>query len=125
MARAAAVAEGYGGSVRVTTDPLEAAVGAWVLYADVWVSMGDEAEAESHLQKLRDYQVNEQLMRSARPEAVFMHCLPAHRGEEVTPEIIDGEQSVVWQQAANRLPTEQALIYSLVTGDWTGEENER
>jgi ornithine carbamoyltransferase len=87
--------------------------------------MGDETEAETHMQKLRPYQVNEELMQAARTDAVFMHCLPAHRGEEVTAAVIDGHQSAVWQQAANRLPTEQALIYALVTGDWTGKEHTR
>ena len=125
VARAAAVAAEHGGSVLVTEDPLEAAAGASVLYTDVWVSMGDEDEAEQHRQKLQPYRVTETLMQAGRPDAVFMHCLPAHRGEEMTAEVIDGRQSVVWQQAANRLPTEQALIYALVTGDWTGTERER
>ena len=114
-----------GGSVMVTDDPVEAAAAASVVYTDVWVSMGDEAEAEAHVARLRPYQVSEKLMRAARTDAVFMHCLPAHRGQEVTAEVIDGHQSAVWQQAANRLPTEQALIYSLVTGDWTGKERAR
>jgi len=114
-----------GGSVIVTDDPVEAAAGASVVYTDVWVSMGDESEAEAHAARLRPYQVNENLMQAARSDAVFMHCLPAHRGQEVTAEVIDGRQTAVWQQAANRLPTEQALIYALVTGDWTGKEHAR
>jgi len=119
------VAQGNGGSILITDDPVEAADAAAVVYTDVWVSMGDEAEAEEHIQRLRPYQVDETLMRAARADAIFMHCLPAHREEEVTAEVIDGRQSAVWQQAANRLPTEQALIYALVTGDWTGREHTR
>jgi ornithine carbamoyltransferase len=121
--RAAMLASENGGSILITEDPVEAAAGASVIYTDVWVSMGDETQAEAHVQKLRPYQVNEELMHAARTDAVFMHCLPAHRGEEVTAEVIDGHQSAVWQQAANRLPTEQALIYALVTGDWSGKEH--
>jgi ornithine carbamoyltransferase len=118
-AAAAAAAEGRG-SVRVVTDPLEAVDGASAVYTDVWVSMGDEEEAAAHAARLRNYRVDERMLAAARPDAVFMHCLPAHRGQEVTAEVIDGPRSVVWQQAANRLPTEQALIYALVTDDWRG-----
>jgi ornithine carbamoyltransferase len=121
--RAATLAGENGGSILITEDPVEAAAGASVVYTDVWVSMGDETDAEAHMEKLRPYQVNEELMGVARADAVFMHCLPAHRGEEVTAEVIDGHRSAVWQQAANRLPTEQALIYALVTGDWTRKEH--
>jgi ornithine carbamoyltransferase len=121
--RAAMLARENGGSILITEDPVQAAAGASVVYTDVWVSMGDETAAEAHMQKLRPYQVNEDLMGVARADAVFMHCLPAHRGEEVAAEVIDGRRSAVWQQAANRLPTEQALIYALVTGDWTGKEH--
>jgi ornithine carbamoyltransferase len=83
--------------------------------------MGGEKDADAHMELLRPYQVNQQLMAAARDDAIFMHCLPAHRGQEVTADVIDGPRSVVWEQAANRLPTEQALIYALVTGDWIGE----
>jgi ornithine carbamoyltransferase len=79
------------------------------------------------VQRLRDlapYQVSAEIMAAAPPSAVFMHCLPAHRGQEVTADIIDGPASVVWQQAANRLPTEQALIYLFVTGDWDSEHQD-
>lgn len=102
---------------RVTTDPLEAAAGAHAVYTDVWVSMGDE-DREARLAALAPYQVDERVLAAARPDAVFMHCLPAHRGEEVTAEVIDGPQSVVWQQAENRLPTEEALLLALVTRRW-------
>jgi ornithine carbamoyltransferase len=116
-----AAPEGYAGSIdgaRVVTDPQEAVAGAHAVYTDVWVSMGEEAEREQRLRELAPYQVDETLMRRARPEAVFMHCLPAHRGEEVAAEVIDGPQSVVWQQAENRMPTEEALLLTLIARRW-------
>jgi len=109
-----------GGTVRVVREASEAARDAHAIYTDVWASMGQDAEREARLQALSAYQVTSELMNLARPEAVFLHCLPAHRGEEVTAEVIDGPRSAVWQQAANRLPTEQAVVYALVTGDWQG-----
>lgn len=109
------------GSIEVLSNPKSAVFAAHAVYTDVWVSMGDENEAQSHMELLRPYQVDQQLMSAARDDAIFMHCLPAHRGQEVTADVIDGPRSVVWEQAANRLPTEQALIYALVTCDWTGE----
>jgi ornithine carbamoyltransferase len=104
----------HGGSVRVMHDPRNAVAGADAVYTDVWVSMGEDAEHERRLQDLRAYQVDATLMRAAAPEAVFMHCLPAHRGLEVTAEVIDGPSSIVWEQAANRLPTEQAALHTLI-----------
>ena len=95
-------------------DPFEAVRGAQVVYTDVWVSMGEDAEREQRLSALADYQVSSAIMDAASHDALFMHCLPAHRGEEVTAEVIDGPRSVVFQQAANRLPTEQALIHTLI-----------
>ena len=89
------------------------------VYTDVWVSMGEEGEQQRRRSDLASYQVNGGLMSLASRDAIFLHCLPAHRGQEVTADVIDGPQSVVWQQAANRLPTEQALLYALITGDWT------
>jgi ornithine carbamoyltransferase len=114
LADAARVADNQGGSVRVTDDPAEAATGAHVVYTDVWVSMGDETERDRRLADLAAYQVTPQLMARARPDAIFMHCLPAHRGQEVAAAVIDGAQSAVWAEAANRLPTEQALLHALV-----------
>ncbi|HUF02264.1 MAG TPA: ornithine carbamoyltransferase [Gaiellaceae bacterium] len=102
----------------VTHDPLEAVTGAAAVYTDVWVSMGDEATSEEHRSALEPYRVDARLLSAAGPDAVFMHCLPAHRGEEVTAEVIDGPQSVVWQQAENRLPTEEALLFALVLRRW-------
>jgi ornithine carbamoyltransferase len=82
--------------------------------------MGEDAEHEARMQALERFRVDAELMALAAPDAVFMHCLPAHRGEEVTAEIIDGPQSVVFRQAANRMTTEQAVLYALTTGDWSG-----
>jgi ornithine carbamoyltransferase len=112
------VAAEHGSTISIVGDPVEAVRGADVIYTDVWVSMGDEAEQERRLRDFAPYQVDAELMKHARPHAVFMHCLPAHRGQEVAAEVIDGPQSIVWQQAANRLPTEQAVIYLLVTAQW-------
>jgi ornithine carbamoyltransferase len=102
----------------VVNDPVEAVAGAHAVYTDVWVSMGEEAERRERFEALESYRVDARLLASARPDAVFMHCLPAHRGEEVTAEVIDGPQSVVWQQAENRLPTEEALLLTLIAGRW-------
>ena len=109
---------GHHGHVSMVEDPREAVAGAHAVYTDVWVSMGAEADAEERRRELAPYRVTSELMAAAAPDAVFMHCLPAHRGEEVTAEVIDGPASVVWQQAANRLPTEQAVVYALITGGW-------
>lgn len=115
---ARADAERHGGSVEVLDDPLEAVRNADAIYTDVWVSMGDEEEAGERLERLHRYQVTRELMAAAADHAVFMHCLPAHRGQEVTAEVIDGPRSVVIPQAHNRLPTEQALLHTLIAGDW-------
>lgn len=112
---------GYGPTVEgatVVEDPAEAVRGADAVYTDVWISMGDEAEREARLRDLERYRVDERLLALAKPEAVFLHCLPAHRGEEVAAAVIDGPQSVVWQQAENRLATEEALLYALVLRRW-------
>ena len=98
--------------------PREAVRGADAVYTDVWVSMGEESEQAARLRELEPFRVTPELMALANPHAVFMHCLPAHRGQEVAAEVIDGPISVVWQQAANRLPTEQALLHSLIKGNW-------
>jgi ornithine carbamoyltransferase len=112
--RAMEVAGNHGGSVHVGHDPHAAVADADAVYTDVWVSMGEDAEHDRRLADLQPYQVDAALMRAAARGAVFMHCLPAHRGLEVAAEVIDGGASVVWEQAANRLPTEQAVLHTLV-----------
>ncbi|HEX5712982.1 MAG TPA: ornithine carbamoyltransferase [Solirubrobacterales bacterium] len=112
----ALVTGGKAGTVLVTGDPEEAVRGAHAVYTDVWVSMGEEAGREQRLRDLEPFRVDPRLMALAREDAVFMHCLPAHRGEEVDASVIDGPRSVVFQQAANRLPTEQAILATLIGG---------
>lgn len=97
-------------------DPMEAARGADLLTTDVWTSMGFEKENEERRRIFSGWQINEEMMRLAHPQALFMHCLPAHRGEEVVAEVIDGPQSVVWDEAENRLHTQKALIEFLLLG---------
>lgn len=97
-------------------DPTDACRGADLVTTDVWTSMGFEAENEARLKAFADWCVDAELMRMAKPEAVFMHCLPAHRGEEVAAEVIDGPQSVVWDEAENRLHVQKALMEYLVLG---------
>jgi ornithine carbamoyltransferase len=109
-------AEQEGAELTVVHDPATAIAGADVVYADVWASMGEEAEREVRMRALAPFQVTEELMALAKPEAIFLHCLPAKRGEEVAAEVIDGPQSVVWQQSANRMPTEEALLLALTRG---------
>ena len=103
-----------GGTVEVLTDPVEAVRGADAVYTDAWTSMGQEAQAPSREEAFRPYQVNAELMRAAGPSAYFMHCLPAHRGAEVTDDVIDAVQSVVFEQAENRLHTQKALLTLLM-----------
>jgi ornithine carbamoyltransferase len=103
-------------AVNQVADPAEAMDGADIVYTDVWVSMGDEGTAQQRRADLADYAVTEQLMARASSRAVFLHCLPAHRGEEVEAAVIDGPQSLVFVQAANRMPTEQALIHWTIQG---------
>ena len=95
-------------------DPLAAAKGADALYTDVWVSMGDEAEAERRRAELAPYQLNEELMAAASDRAIALHCLPAHPGEEITAEVLYGERSAVWDQAENRLHAQKALLERLL-----------
>jgi len=97
-------------------DPMEAVRGADIVTTDVWTSMGFEAENEARLRAFADWQVDGEMMRAAKAEALFLHCLPAHRGEEVTAEVIDGPQSAVWDEAENRLHTQKALLEYLLLG---------
>ena len=92
------------------TDPMQAARGAHLVTTDVWTSMGFEAENEERKRDFQDWQVDADMMRAAAKDALFMHCLPAHRGEEVAAEVIDGPQSVVWDEAENRLHTQKAIL---------------
>ena len=110
-------ARNLGGTVDVFTEPFDAAEGADVLYADVFTSMGQEAEREERLAVFSRYRIDDALMKAAKPDARFMHCLPAHRGEEVTTEVIDGPQSMIWPQAANRMDSVRALMVELLQGD--------
>lgn len=103
-----------GATIHLTSDPYEAVTGADAVYTDVWASMGQEAQVEARRRVFARYQVNGALMARARPEALFLHCLPAHRGEEVTDEVIDGPHSVVFDQAENRLHTQKALLLTLL-----------
>jgi len=108
-------AEATGATFELVEDPREAVKGADVVYTDVWVSMGEEDYAEEKKKLLRPYQVNVELMTLARSDAIFMHCLPAHRGEEVTDEVIEGPWSVVWDQAENRLHAQKAVLALLLS----------
>jgi ornithine carbamoyltransferase len=98
----------------ITTDPMTAVAGADVVYTDVWTSMGQEKEQQERLRAFEGYQVTPAMMAAARSECVFMHCLPAHRGEEVAAEVIDGPQSVVFDEAENRMHTQKALLVRLM-----------
>ncbi|MSQ70503.1 MAG: ornithine carbamoyltransferase [Betaproteobacteria bacterium] len=103
-------------------DPMAAVDGANLVTTDVWTSMGFEAENEERKRDFEDWQVDADMMRAARNDALFMHCLPAHRGEEVAAEVIDGAQSVVWEEAENRLHTQKALMEFLLLGKIEGDE---
>ena len=112
----------YGtGHYQEFSDPMEAVRGADLVTTDVWTSMGFEAENEERKRAFEDWQVDSEMMRAAKKDAVFMHCLPAHRGEEVAADVIDGPQSVVWDEAENRLHTQKALMDFLVLGRVTGK----
>jgi ornithine carbamoyltransferase len=106
----------FGASVRVTNDPFDAVSTADAVYTDVWTSMGQEHETDARRHAFAPFQVNAALMAAARPGALFMHCLPAHRGDEVTDEVIDSPVSVVFDQAENRLHTQKALLALLAAG---------
>ncbi|MFZ1919806.1 MAG: ornithine carbamoyltransferase [Terriglobales bacterium] len=107
-----------GGTCTVTNDAREAVSGADVVYTDVWASMGQETEKENRARIFAPYQVNEKLFRQAKPDAIFMHCLPAHRGDEVTDEVIDCPRSVVFQEAENRLHAQKAVMIELMKDEF-------
>lgn len=106
---------GVGTRLVVTEDPTEAVTGAAVVYTDVWASMGQESEAEARMASFAGYTIDDTLMAAASPDAVFMHCLPAHRGQEVTASVVDGPQSRVWPQATNRMRAARGAMQWLVT----------
>ncbi|HEY3499088.1 MAG TPA: ornithine carbamoyltransferase [Polyangiaceae bacterium] len=111
----------HGGSVTITTDPAEAVRDADAVYTDVWLSMGhSETERAKRHTALAPYQVNAKSMRLAKPDALFLHCLPAHRGEEVSADVADGPQSVIFDQAENRLWTSMSILYGLIEGKLEG-----
>ncbi|MBU0590956.1 ornithine carbamoyltransferase [Candidatus Micrarchaeota archaeon] len=103
-----------GAKVEVTADPIYAVKDADVIYTDVWVSMGDEAQKEKRVNDLRPYQINSELLKHAKSDAIVMHCLPAHRGDEITDDVMDGKQAAVWDQAENRMWAQEALLLKLL-----------
>ncbi len=109
------LAKETGVEIGVTQDPVEAVVGADVIYTDVWTSMGQEKETQERLKVFPPYQVNSQLVARARPEAVVMHCLPAHRGEEITDEVADSPQSLLFPQAENRMHAQKGILALLLS----------
>lgn len=115
VSKATELASRYGSSVEIMNDPLRAAKGADAVYTDVWISMGEENQRQEKEKLFIKYQVNEKLMAQASDRAVFLHCLPAHRDLEVTPSVIDGVRSVVFDEAENRLHTEKALLVRLLS----------
>ncbi len=110
LGRAADIAAGTGGSVEVVRDPYEAVDGVDVLATDTWTSMGQESDGRDRLTPFWPYQVNAELLKAAAPDAMVLHCLPAHRGEEITDDVIDGPHSAVFDQAENRLHAQKALL---------------
>ncbi|MDH5314086.1 MAG: ornithine carbamoyltransferase, partial [Actinomycetota bacterium] len=111
--RAGALAVESGGAVEISNDASAAAKGADVLYTDVWASMGQEAEADERMLVFTPYQVTQALVEAAGDDVVVLHCLPAHRGQEIAAEVMDGPRSAVWDQAENRLHTQKALLLRL------------
>ena len=121
VAKAKEIAKKSGGSVEISNDPIAAAKDASVVYTDVWMSMGDpESERNEKMQVLAPFAVTESLMSQTAKDSIFMHCLPAHRGEEVEASVIDGAKSVIWREAFHRRTTIQALLYHLTRGELKG-----
>ena len=107
------LAKTYSGKIKITNDPKEAVKGADVVYSDVWDSMGQETEGKERLKVFKGFQINKTLLKTADPNHIFMHCLPAHRGEEVTADVIDGKNSIIFDQAENRLHVQKAILIFL------------
>jgi len=121
VAKAREIATQSGATIEVTNDPEKAAQGASVLYTDVWMSMGDpESERAEKVKALSPFAITDHLMKLTEKDSIFMHCLPAHRGEEVAASVIDGPHSVIWRQAFHRRTTIQALLYHLTRGELKG-----
>jgi ornithine carbamoyltransferase len=121
VAKARAIARTSGATIEITNDPESAASGASVLYTDVWMSMGDpEAERAKKTKALEPFAITKELMSLTEKDSIFMHCLPAHRGEEVAGSVIDGPKSVIWREAFHRRTTIQALLYHLTRGEIKG-----
>ena len=121
VAQAKKIAEKTGAKIEVTNDPAAASKGASVLYTDVWMSMGDpEAERAEKMKVLAPFAVTDNLMALTEKDSIFMHCLPAHRGEEVAASVIDGPKSIIWREAYHRRTTIQALLYHLTRGELAG-----
>ena len=119
--QAQALAKKSGGTIEISNDPIAAAKDASVLYTDVWMSMGDsESDRSEKFEALSPFAVTDKLMKLTAKDSIFMHCLPAHRGEEVSADVIDGAKSVVWRQAFHRRTTIQALLLHLTHGDLSG-----
>jgi ornithine carbamoyltransferase len=116
VADARKIAKQTGARIELMTDPDAAVAGVDAVYTDAWASMGQEQEAAQRAEIFRPYQVNRELMAEAAPHAAFMHCLPAHRGEEVTDEVMDSENSVIFEQAENRLHVQKSILYLLLGG---------
>ena len=114
VTKARAYAKASGSTIELSNSPQEAAKGADVIYTDVWVSMGQEKEAKERLKAFGNFQLNDKMMKSARPACLVMHCLPAHRGQEITDSVIDSKNSVVYDQAENRMHVEKAILLQLL-----------
>ena len=114
VARAQELAAASGGRLVFGSDPFELVKGADVVYTDAWTSMGQEAEAEERRDAFAAYRVDDALMAAAGPDAVAMHCLPAHRGDEITSSVMDGPQSLIFEQSENRLHVQKALLVELL-----------
>ncbi|MCL2295541.1 MAG: ornithine carbamoyltransferase, partial [Methanomassiliicoccaceae archaeon] len=114
MLGAARIADANGSKIMASHDPIEACKDADVLYTDTWISMGDSTPEEKAIRMFSIYQINSELLSLAKEDCIVMHCLPAHRGNEITAEVMDGPQSVVYDQAENRLHAQKAALYSLL-----------
>lgn len=114
--RAISTAKENGGSIKITEDPFEGVKDADIIYTDVWTSMGQEGEHEKRIKDFREFQVNAKLLNAAKKNVLVMHCLPAHRGEEISSDVIDGDRSIVFEEAENRLHVQKAILEILMGG---------